>query len=349
MRRQPRRPLRRIAQPHDVEPQRLPVQAAAQNPGAVAELRAHVLDHAVVGRRGRRQHRHAFPEPGEEIADAPVVRSEVVPPIRDAVGLVDDDHARRPRQLRQHVVAELRIVQPLRRHQQHVDPAAGHAPLDVVPLRHVRAVDGFRLDARTPGRRDLVAHQRQQRRDDHAGPAPAPPQQLRRDEVHRRLAPAGALHHQHPLTTIDQPVDRPPLVVAQRRPRPRQPLQQLVGLRAGGGGTGLRGVISGPVLDLGLVLGLVFGRDHRLVRVLSGVHAPTKSRPPDSAVRTLLPTIRGLLYDVPASPPQRRSRADWCGADVVKQCREGRDGAVPQGEPGASGPEVICDAGHGGR
>ena len=257
MRRQPRRPLRRIPQPHHVEPQRFAVQAAAQHPGAVAQLGAHVLDHAVVGRRRRRQHRHARPEPGKQVADAPVVGPEVVPPVRDAVGLVDDDHARRPRQLRQNVVAELRIVQPLRRHQQHVDPAAGHAPLDVVPLRHVRAVDGFRLDARTPGRRDLVAHQRQQRRDDHAGPAPAPPQQLRRDEVHRRLAPAGALHHQHPLTTIDQPVDRPPLVVAQRRPRPGEPLQQLIGLRARRGP-------EGPV-----------GRGRCGLGLITGGHAPT--------------------------------------------------------------------------
>ena len=58
-------------------------------------------------------------------------------------------------------------------------------------------------DAGPLGRRDLVAHQRQQRRDDDRRAVPARAQQLGGDEVDRGLAPAGALDHQCPAALDD--------------------------------------------------------------------------------------------------------------------------------------------------
>lgn len=49
------------------------------------------------------------------------------------------------------------------------------------------------------------------------GPAPQPAQQRGRDEVHRGLAPARALHHQGSALLSDQRLDGVPLVLAQPR------------------------------------------------------------------------------------------------------------------------------------
>ena len=61
---------------------------------------------------------------GDQRADAPVVGPEVVAPVRHAVRLVDDHQAGVGGQRGQHLVAEVRIVQPFRADQQHVEIAA---------------------------------------------------------------------------------------------------------------------------------------------------------------------------------------------------------------------------------
>ena len=90
------------------------------------------------------------------------------------------------------------------------------------------------VSARTPsrvGHLDLVAHQRQQRRDSSVGPGALLAQQLRGDEVDGALAPPRALHEQH--------------AAARRAPPPRSPRAAPAGRRrrgraSGGGGRGLR-------------------------------------------------------------------------------------------------------------
>lgn len=117
----------------------------------------------------------------------------------------------------EHLVAEVGIVEPLRAHKEHVHLAGGHLLLDRVPLLRVRRVDRPGANARPRGRLHLVAHQREQRRDDDGGAATALTEQRGRDEVHGRLAPAGPLHHQGPPVVGDQRLDGPPLVLAQSR------------------------------------------------------------------------------------------------------------------------------------
>ena len=79
----------------------------------------------------------------------------------------------------------------------------------------VRRVDRHRPHAGALGGGDLVAHEREQRRDEHGRPGAAPAQQQRRDEVHRRLAPAGALHDERATPAVDERLDRLELPVVE--------------------------------------------------------------------------------------------------------------------------------------
>ena len=54
---------------------------------------------------------------------------------------------------------------------------------------------------------DLVAHQRQQRRDDHRWSGPLRAAQRRGDEIDGRLPPPGALDHEHPVAAGHQGLD----------------------------------------------------------------------------------------------------------------------------------------------
>ena len=61
------------------------------------------------------------------------------------------------------------------------------------------------------GREHLVAHEREERRDEQRRATAAGAEQRGRDEVDRALAPAGALHAEHPLVVVDERFDRLPL------------------------------------------------------------------------------------------------------------------------------------------
>ena len=150
--------------------------------------------------------------------------------------LVDDEQAGLGGELRQHVVAERRVVEPLRGDQQHVNSAGVDLRLDAVPLLDVGRVDRVRADAGTLGGRDLVAHECEQRRDDHGRPCSLSAEQGGRHEVDGGLAPAGALHDQGPSPADDQRLDRPPLVVPQRGIRPGERAQVPLGLLTQGRG-----------------------------------------------------------------------------------------------------------------
>ena len=214
------------------------VERAAQHQGVrAAELLGDVGRDPLVGGRGGGEHRDAVGQVGEQGADAAVVGPEVVAPVGDAVRLVDDQQPGGARRGRQHLVAEVGVVEPLGRHQHDVDLA--RVGCGRRRRAHSSTLAELTVTARMPGplgRGDLVAHQRQQRRHDD-GRARAPrPQQRGRDEVDGRLAPAGALHDQRPAVAGHQRLDRRPLVVAQGgvaaahqrpqrrlRPRPADP------------------------------------------------------------------------------------------------------------------------------
>ncbi len=130
--------------------------------------------------------------------DPPVVGPEVVAPVGDAVGLVDDEQARGRDQLRQHVRAEARVGEPLGAEQQQVDLAGVDRLEGLVPVVAVGGVDGRGLDPERRRRpRAGCASARSAARRGSSAPRPGLAQHRRGDEVDGALAPAGALHAQH--------------------------------------------------------------------------------------------------------------------------------------------------------
>ncbi len=166
---QPRRALGGLRDADDRHAQRVAFEGAPQHQrlgAAHSELRGDVGDDAVVrgGRRG--QDRDALAEFFDQGPDAAVVRPEVVAPVRDAMGLVDHDEAGIRGEGRQHLVAEVGVVESLGADQQYIEFAGGHPFVDLVPLGDVSRVDRRRPHTGPFGRGDLVAHQGQQRGDD---------------------------------------------------------------------------------------------------------------------------------------------------------------------------------------
>ena len=226
----------------DLEAQRAPRERAAVDgellaPRAHGELLGDVGDDAVVGRRRGAQHGDVVGEAEQHVADAPVVRAEVVPPVRDAVRLVDDEQPDARDEQRQHRVAEPRVVQPLGADEEQVDRVLLELAADLLPLVDVRRVDRHRADAEPLGRGDLVAHEREQRADEDGRAGAAAPQQRGGEEVHGALAPPRPLHAEHAAAVDDQVAHGLELVLAERRVGAGEAAEEVegVGVEALGG------------------------------------------------------------------------------------------------------------------
>ena len=98
---QPAEPLAGIRQREHSQPQGLPAQGAADGQHAVAQLLLDVVDHAGVGRGGGGQHGNSIRQLGDEVRDAAVVGAEIVAPVGNAVGFVDDQEPGAADELRQ--------------------------------------------------------------------------------------------------------------------------------------------------------------------------------------------------------------------------------------------------------
>lgn len=221
---QPRQPMRRVRQLQHTQPQALPVQRPPQDQGVPApraQLLCDVRGHPRVRSRRRGQHRHSRRQLRQHRAQPPVVRPEIVTPVGNTVRLIDHEQTSRRRELRQHLITEIHGIETFRAHEENVGLTALHLSVDRFPLLRVRRVDGARLNPRPRRRLHLVTHQGQQRRNNHRRAGPTPPQQSRSHEVHRRLAPTGALHHQRTTALLHQSRHRLPLVLPQPRRTPR--------------------------------------------------------------------------------------------------------------------------------
>ena len=119
-----------------------------------------------------------------------VFRAELVAPLRDAMRLVDREQ--RELQARQPLQRAVR-QQPLRRDVEQIELLLDQVARDAARLGRIE----FRMqraggDAELAQRRDLIVHQRDQRRDHHRGAGPA----QRRHLVADALAAAGRHQHQ---------------------------------------------------------------------------------------------------------------------------------------------------------
>ena len=127
-----------------------------------------------------------------------------MPPIRNAVSLINDEHPDAPLNQRQQLLQESRISQPFRRNHQHVHPVGLQISLDLRPVFEVLAVDGRGADAQLLRGEDLVAHEREQGADEQRRPGAGVAQDLGRQEINNALAPTRALHHQQPFPAVHQ-------------------------------------------------------------------------------------------------------------------------------------------------
>ena len=131
-----------------------------------------------------------------------------MPPVRDTVRLIHHEQPHPLNQLRKLLFTEPRIIQPLRRHQQDIHLICGELTADLFPLRGVRRVDRLRAHTSPLSRRNLITHQRQQRRNNQCWAGSLSPQQRGRHKIHGRLTPTGPLNHQRPTPTPHKRLDR---------------------------------------------------------------------------------------------------------------------------------------------
>jgi hypothetical protein len=266
--RQPGQPRGRLGKGHHLQSQACAGQRApvgAQGGAARRQLLGDVGDDAVVRGRGRGEHRGVVTQRRQHVPHAAVVGAEIVPPVGDAVGLVDDQQPDRPCEQRQHRLAKARIVQPLGADQQQIEGVLGQGGADLVPLLTVGRIDGVGAQPQARGGGELVAHEREQRGDDQrrtggrAGGGVA--QQRGGDEVDRRLAPAGPLHAQHAGAVSDDVGDRLQLVVTELRSRVAGEGAQT---SAGPVGEGVHGLQSHQTILTRPPVTLLAHPDHRL-------------------------------------------------------------------------------------
>src|SRR6266704_1952373 len=187
-----------------------PVETGDEN-ARVVELQARddFAPRGLVGGRGERDARNRRMALGEQ-RELDVLRPEIVPPLRNAVRLVDGEE-REPRALEQ--TQEARRHQPLRRDVEQVEPAREQLALDLRRrLRVERRIEAGRFHARFAQRRHLVVHQRDQGRDDDA----AALAHQRRDLKAQRLAAAGGHQHQR-IAAVRDVLDDLALLAEKRR------------------------------------------------------------------------------------------------------------------------------------
>ena len=201
-----------------------PVEAADEG-ARVLQLQPHhdVGARVRVGGGGERDARHA----GKALvqhAQAQVLRAEIVPPLGDAMRLVDGEQAEQlPLVQRIQHRQEARRQDAFRRRIQQHQPARAQLALDRPTLPGCRACE-FRKLACTPSffeRADLVVHQRDQRRhhDRHAVPGAVAGD--RRHLVTQALAAAGGHQHQRVAAADHMLDDRLP--ARRGRPGSRRP------------------------------------------------------------------------------------------------------------------------------
>jgi hypothetical protein len=223
-----------VAEDDRVEAQALARQWAADDGDVTAELLGDVGDDPVVGGRGRRQDRHGGRELAEDPADPAVVGPEVVAPVGDAVGLVDDEEPDARADGGQDAGGEVIVGEALGRDQEDVDGVGRERLLDLGPLVLVAAVDRVGPEPQPGGHRDLVAHEREERADDERRAVALVAADPGGDPVDKALAPARALDDERAGAVASNRLDRLALPVAEGRAGAEHGLE--VGLEARGDG-----------------------------------------------------------------------------------------------------------------
>ena len=119
-----------------------------------------------------------------------------MPPVRDAVCFIDDEQCDPVRDRRQHLPQKPFVGQSLRRYEKDVCLIAANPGFDFAPTFPIVGVDRLGVDSHPLRRRNLIAHQRQERTHEQRRTHAPLTQQLRSDEVDEALSPPGLLYQQ---------------------------------------------------------------------------------------------------------------------------------------------------------
>ena len=233
--RQPREARRLIGNAQVLQPQRIARQRPTLHQHVGAELRLHIVHDAIVGGRRRRHHRHPLRQHSQDPHDATIVGPKIVPPVRDAMSLIDHEQPNTSADARQHVAQKMLVVEPFRRNEEHVASVLSKVGFDRPPVIAIAAVQGVSTNADPFGHLDLIAHQREQRTDEQRRPRVLFAQQLGRQEVDETLAPPGALHDEQSAFALYEALDRFPLPGAKRRGWAVHGAEQILSMRKQGG------------------------------------------------------------------------------------------------------------------
>lgn len=119
----------------------------------------------------------------QDTLDQPVMGTEIMPPVRDAVGLVHHEQRYPWRHRSEDLGLEMRIGQPLGGDEQDVCLVALKRGLDSDPVTPIFRVEGEGAHAHALGGGYLVAHEGEQRRNEDGRPGSLLSQQLGGDEI----------------------------------------------------------------------------------------------------------------------------------------------------------------------
>ena len=170
-----------------------PVEAGNENTRLHQQAFDDFVPRRVIGGRGQRNARHRRKALAQD-RERTVFRTKIVSPLRDAVRFVDGEQRDAGTGLRlfEQSLAALG-QQALRRDVDEIDVAAAHAAFDGCSVdRRQRRIQCRRTDAEFVQGRDLVGHQRNQRRYNDANSR----SQQRRDLVRKRFAATRGHQHQ---------------------------------------------------------------------------------------------------------------------------------------------------------
>jgi hypothetical protein len=125
----------------------------------VAHLSLDICYDAIIGSRRRTENRDVAGHPLENVHQAAVVWTKVMAPIRNAVGLIDDQQANYTGDWQQHIPHKFIVGEALGSDQQRVSLVCQHGPVEFRPFVSVSRVYAQGSDAEPIRGFDLIAHQ----------------------------------------------------------------------------------------------------------------------------------------------------------------------------------------------
>ncbi|CAB4865599.1 unannotated protein [freshwater metagenome] len=137
-----------------------------------------------------------------------------MPPVADAVHLVDNEEPGAWCEVRQDIIEELLIRKTLWRYKECVDLVVGEILCNLKPVVVIRGVNGHDIQTGFSTCSDLVAHQCKQWRDNDGWARASIAQHLGCYKINGALTPTGSLNNEHALTSKCNSLDCSELAIA---------------------------------------------------------------------------------------------------------------------------------------